>query len=306
MERMRVWGLVAALIAAGCGSTPPVPARAVELNRLAVVALDEGDLVMAEARLSLALEFSPRFVEALVNLGLVELSRGNHERAEALLRRARRLNEHVPHPHHGLGVLAHRRQQVSEAAAHYREALRIDPAFAPSRANLGRLLFDAGAVEEAKAQFQKLVEAAPADGRGHAGLIEALLRLDRRADAARAMARASEQAPGAAPVRLLLARRALDDGRVEEARDALRKLADEHHEVTASARAWLAVAELARGDAAAAVAQADRALALDRHEPVATYAMAAALEAQGDPSAGAWRRRVQETTPGVGPGAWRR
>ena len=198
--------LVALAHVYGCSGHAPLPPRAAALNQLGLEAFAQGDLATAEARLALALEFHPRFVEALVNLGLVELARGNHERAEALIGRARRLNGDLPHPHHGLGVLAHRRQQLAEAAEHYREALRVDPAFVPSRANLGRLLFDAGAYDEAREQFARLIEAAPGDGRGHAGMVESLVQLGRRADAERALDRGLREAGTTAPVRLLAAR----------------------------------------------------------------------------------------------------
>lgn len=291
---------------AACATTVPLPPRALELNRLGAEALDQGDFPTAEARLTLALEFHPRFVEALVNLGLVELSRGNHERANALFLRARSLNENLPHPHHGLGVLAHKQLRLHDADAHYRQALKVDPGFVPSRANLGRLLFDAGSLEEARVQFARLIEAAPRDGRGHGGLIEVLLRLGRREDARVALLRAVEQAPLAPQVRLLVARRALEEGNFVLARAELERLTREHHDVMASVRAWLALVELSEGDLDEAQAQASRALALDQHEPVATYAMAQILEAKGAPEAGAWRRRSEEQRPGVGAGPWRR
>jgi Tfp pilus assembly protein PilF len=302
---MRRW-IFLLLILGGCASATPLPPRALELNRLGAEALEEGDLATAEARLALALEFHPRFVEAMVNLGLVELSRGNHERARAFFLRARNLNEHLPHPHHGLGVLAHRQLRLQDADAHYREALRVDPAFLPSRANLGRLLFDAGALEEARVQFARLAEASPHDGRGHGGLVEALLRLGRREDAELALRRGIELAPQAPQLRLLLARRALEGGDVDSARSELLRLTSERHDALPSAHAWLALAELLRGDLAAAQRQATRALDLDQHEPVATFAMARILEARGAPEAAAWRRRVEEGRPGVGAGPWTR
>ncbi|MCS6902367.1 MAG: tetratricopeptide repeat protein [Myxococcales bacterium] len=290
----------------GCASSTPLPPRAWELNRLGAESLEQGDLTTAEARLTLALEFHPRFVEAMVNLGLVELSRGNHERARALFLRARGINENLPHPHHGLGVLAHRQLRLQDADAHYRAALQVDPAFLPSRANLGRLHFDAGSLEEARVQFARLAEASPHDGRGHGGLVETLLRLGRRQDAERALQRGIELAPEAPQIRLLLARRSLEQGDLERARSELLRLTSEVHDALPSAHAWLALVELAQGDVEAALRQATRALDLDQHEPVATFAMAQILEVQGAPEAAAWRRRVEEARPGVGTGPWSR
>jgi len=74
---------------AGCAGAAPLPPKAVLLNQAGADALARGDLETADARLSLALEYSPHFVEALVNQGLVELQRGNFERARELITRAR-------------------------------------------------------------------------------------------------------------------------------------------------------------------------------------------------------------------------
>ena len=72
---------LAAVLSVGCASVPPLPPRAAELNRDGAAALAAGDLATAEARLAVALEYSPRFTEAWVNLGYVELRRGNLEKA---------------------------------------------------------------------------------------------------------------------------------------------------------------------------------------------------------------------------------
>src|SRR6185369_3432471 len=159
---MRAWFLVGyAAWCAGCAAGAPLPPPAAALNAAGVEALARGDLETADARLSLALEYSPRFVEALVNQGLVELQRGNFERARELITRARRLNPDVAQPHHALGVLAERQARPDEASRHYYDALAVDPGFAPARANLARLLFDAGMLEEELVQFKRLAEVAP-------------------------------------------------------------------------------------------------------------------------------------------------
>ena len=139
----------------GCAGTAPLPPQAVALNRAGAEALAKGDLETADARFSLALEYSPRFVEALVNQGLLELQRGNFERARELLMRARRLNTDVAQPHHALGILAERQARPDEASRHYYDALAVDPGFAPSRAPLARLLFDAGMLDDALSQFRR-------------------------------------------------------------------------------------------------------------------------------------------------------
>ncbi|HEU4408330.1 MAG TPA: tetratricopeptide repeat protein [Polyangiaceae bacterium] len=282
----------------GCSGSAPLAPKAVQMNRLGVEALEAGDYATAEARFAVAIEFHPRFVEAQVNLGLTELARGNHGRARALFLRARHLNADLPHPHHGLGALADAEHRPREAAAHYREALRVDPGFVPSRANLARDYFDAGMLDEAREQFLRLTEVAAHDDRGPAGLAETLLRLGRPAEASEVV-RAARARLGERPALLLLAaREALAAGFVAEARAELARLAARRHAHATAAKAWLAVADLAAGDLEAARAHAEGALAEERHQPVASYALALALDAEGDPSAPAWRAHVGRLTGG--------
>src|SRR5262245_34414977 len=122
---------VAALLSVACTGTAPLAPKAVTLNQAGSEALAQGNLETAEARFALALEYHPRFVEALTNLGLVEMQRGNLTRAKILFERARRINSDLAQPHHALGVLAERERRPDVAAGHYRDALRVNPGFGP-------------------------------------------------------------------------------------------------------------------------------------------------------------------------------
>src|SRR5271170_5924213 len=99
----------------GCAAEVPLPAKAIELNRLGAAALGAGDLETAEVRLALALEYSPKFTEAWVNLGLVELRAGKIKEARKDLSRARLLNEDLPAPHHALGLLEEEQARLKQA-----------------------------------------------------------------------------------------------------------------------------------------------------------------------------------------------
>jgi tetratricopeptide (TPR) repeat protein len=266
----------------------------VALNRAGAEALAKGDLETADARFSLALEYSPRFVEALVNQGLLELQRGNFERARELLMRARRLNADVAQPHHALGILAERQARPDEASRHYYEALAVDPGFAPSRANLARLLFDAGMLDEALIQFKRLSEVAPDSPEAAQGLAETLLRLSRVEEAEAVTRSAHERFPDSPELTVLAARSLLRQGNIARAVELLSPLGYGKDDVAANALGWLATAELLRGQPRLAVGAAKRALELEPSSPVATYAMAQALEALGDPAAIAWQRRARQ------------
>jgi tetratricopeptide (TPR) repeat protein len=291
---VRAWILC---LTTGCAAGAPLPPEAAALNAAGVEALAAGDLETADARLSVALEYSPHFVEALVNLGLVELERGNFGRARLLCERARRLNPDVAQPHHALGVLAEHERRPDRATRHYYDALRVDPGFAPARANLARLLFKGGLVEEALTQYERLVEVAPADPDAAAGLIETLLRLGRRDEAEQRLGVARERFADAPSLVLLGARQELRAGRVAGAIAMLQPLSTRHDELGAAALGWLATAELARGDARAALVPARRALELDPESTVATYALALALRELGSPEAAAWVARALRTSP---------
>jgi len=282
---------------AGCSAGVPLPPQAQALNNAGIEALARGDLETADARFSVALEYSPRFVDALVNLGLVELERGNFERARTSFERARRLNPDVAQPHHALGVLAERTARPDHASLHYYEALRVDPGFAPARANLARLLFASGQIEEALVQYQRLIEVAPNDAAACAGLIETLLRLGRHTEADQALAAASTHFTDAPELALLTARKELRLGRFDAACERLLPLATRRDDLGAAALGWLATAELARGRPHYAVSAATTALGLVPESSVATYALAVALAELGSPDAERWLRRARRIAP---------
>jgi tetratricopeptide (TPR) repeat protein len=291
---MRYW---LPLFLVGCSAGAPLPPQAAALNAAGVEALARGDLEAADARFSVALEYSPRFVEALVNLGLVELERGNFTRARTLCERARRLNPDVAQPHHALAVLAERERRPDLASQHYYEALRVDPGFVPARENLGRLLFRGGFVEEALIQHQRLVSLVPDSPSAVAALTETLVRLGRLREANALLEPALQRFPGDPQLLLLAARRELREGLADAAAKRLSPLTQRHDELGAAALGWLAVAELSRGRAGLAAASARRALLLDPESAVATYALAVALSELGSPEAALWLARARRTSP---------
>ncbi len=274
-ERWRLvsWLSLASLV--GCAATVPLPARAVALNAAGARAIAEGDLSAAEARISVALEYSPRFVEAWVNLGYVELRRGNFAQARRDFLKARDCNEDIPAPHLALGVLANLEGRGEEAEQSYRAALKVDPGFAPARVNLARSLYARGQYENAREQFERLVEANPEELEGWAGEAETLLQLGRAAEAEGVVTRARERLGDAPSLALLAARFRLAQGAWEEAEAILAPLVGGADRARAGAAwSWIAVARMGGGDGPGAVEAARAALAIDRDDPVARYALA--------------------------------
>lgn len=267
--------LVLAALSLACSTKPPIPPRAIDLNRDGAAALAAGDLSTAHARLELATEYSPRFTEAWVNLGLVEMQRGNLDQAYKHLRHARDLNGDLPAPHHAIGLLAQRRGLEKEAEKSYREALVVDPGFAPSRANLARLYFQQGKFDAARIEYVKLTQAAPSEPAGYVGLVESLWKLEREGEADEALARARARFGDTSDLRILVARQLLRRGASDEAEETLAPLTQTHDRTrAATAWSWIGVSRLARGDRAGARAAFDEAVKLDGDEPVARYVRA--------------------------------
>ena len=268
-------GVGVLFLVSGCSTAVPLPAKAIEMNRLGAAALGAGDLATAEARLSLALEYSPKFTEPWVNLGLLELSRGNVKLARKRLEHARSLNPDLPTPHHAIGLLEERCERFTAAESAYRDALAVDPGFAPARSNLGRLLFAAHRFEEAREQFLRLTEIAPDALEGWLGLAESLLRLERERDSDRVTDRARSRLGDRPELVILVARQLLRRGAFAEAEATLAPLTarTEPHQ-RATAWAWLGVARLGQGHRADAVAAAAESLAADAGDPVARFVLA--------------------------------
>lgn len=258
------------LLAIACTSVPPLPPKAVELNQAGAAALAAGDLATAEARFQVALEYSPRFTEAWVNLGLVELRREDLAAARKHFVKARDLNPDLPAPHHALGLLADKRGLGKEAEAHYRQALKVDPGFVPARFNLARRLFERGAFDDAREQFLRLTQVAPAALEGYLGLAECSMRLERDEAADDVIGRARVRFGDVPQLRMLVARQLLRREAFVEAEATLAPLTDDADRGRAAAAwAWIGVSRMARKDRAGAHAAAREALAIDRDDPVA-------------------------------------
>jgi tetratricopeptide (TPR) repeat protein len=273
---LAAWTFVA--IALGCSSRPPLPPKALALNEEAAAALANGDLDAAAARLHVAIEYSPRFVEAWTNLGLLELRRGNLDLAHKHLAKARSLNADLPAPHHGLGLLADRRGLGDEAEKHYRHALRVDPGFGPARVNLARRFYERRAFDEAREQFLRLTQVAPEQLEGWTGLAECLFRLEREVEADEVIAQTRARFGDVPEVRLLVARQALRRGAWAEAERTLEPLTDDaDRSREGTAWAWMAVARLARGDRAGALHAAAQAQAIRRDDPIAALVVSSAV-----------------------------
>jgi Flp pilus assembly protein TadD len=157
-----------------------------------------------------AARLEPRSPEIRLSLGRAQEALGRLEEAEASYREAIRLGPSLPGPHYALGRLlvrtGRRADGESQLAIHhdlYEKGLaRVSASEAGSGgASLGWALLEQGKTAEALERFSALPES-PDALRGKAA---ALARLNRHAQAARELERASQLAPDDARIGLLLA-----------------------------------------------------------------------------------------------------
>jgi Tfp pilus assembly protein PilF len=270
-----VLALALSSASAGCAPRGAIAPTAVELNRLGAQALAQGDLDTAAARLSLAIEYHPLFVEAWINLGVLALARGEIDRAEERFRRAVSIDREASRAIAGLGVIEERRGKTLAAEHRYREALAIDPGLSEPRANLARLLAARGALDEARDQLERLVEVQPRDPAAWLALCEVLWRMERDPEAAAKVDLARANVGITPETELLLARRDLRAGATDEAVARLSLLAASPGTIGRAAGGWLGVAELVRGDKEAAARAAQRVLSRDPEDALAQHVLAA-------------------------------
>ncbi|MBI2392965.1 MAG: tetratricopeptide repeat protein [Deltaproteobacteria bacterium] len=263
--------LLPVLLVTACAARGPLHPNAVALNKAGAYALAQGDLDTAQARLELAVEYHPNFVEAWINLGLLELSRGDLAMAEKRFRRALAIDRDAAGARVGLGAVAERRGDLPLAEKEYRAALAIDPGLAEPRANLARLLADRGALDEARVHLRRLIEVQADDPAGWMALCEVLWRMGRDPEAAQVVDEARARLGDRPEVELLLARRDLRAGELDEAIARLEPLAKEPAAIGRAAGGWLAVARLEKGDVPGARAAARAVLARDPEDRLARH-----------------------------------
>lgn len=276
MRALRVARLVVVFVvvgigAIGCASRGAIHPNAIELNRLGAYALAEGDLDTAAARLSLALEYHPEFVEAWINLGLLELARGNLDRAKSHFKRAIAIDKDAAGAWVGMGVVAEKEKDPPAAESSYRRALAIDPGLPEPRANLARLLVARGALDEARDQLRRLIEVQADDPAGWVALAEVLWRMDRDPEASAIVDEAWARLGDRPETQLLLARRDLRAGELDEAIARLEPLSSTPGAIGRLAGGWLATALLAKGDVVGACAAAQRVLSRDPEDSLARH-----------------------------------
>lgn len=219
--------LLLALAFTGCPIV--VPPIASQYNDACAQFIGAGDLDQAEAACKHAIEYQPKYWDALHNLGVIAQQRGDTATAKQRYIEAVRANQAMKQSFNALGVIAKQEGDARTAAQYFREALRQHPEYAEARLNLGSLLLGERKAKEAEGEFRQLVMVAPQLVNGHLGLAAALLEQGKLEEAAQVAERATELNVADATAWLLRARIAQARGLMDEAKDHLERclLADE-------------------------------------------------------------------------------
>jgi tetratricopeptide (TPR) repeat protein len=247
------------------------PAAWIAHNNLGIVREGEGRYAEALEGYRAAIRLKPDYDHALYNAGTT-LSRLNRfSEAEPFLVEALRVNPGYPDVHNNLGNCLQQLGRYEEAIAKYRDSLRLKPTDAKAHFNLGVLYADTGRPAEAIAEFEAGLRLQPSDEKALYRLAQVLARAGRGAEAFRRFSEAFRLRPDPPQAHREAGLQCAMRGESAEALahliEALR--AESDHLAALNALAWIRATDPEPGlrDGAAAVAAAERTVALTGKEP---------------------------------------
>ncbi|MCC6337595.1 MAG: tetratricopeptide repeat protein [Myxococcales bacterium] len=203
-----------------------VPDAARAYNDECAVLFSRGDLEQAEVACAHALEYQPKYWDALHNLGLIRQARGDAKEARRLFREALRANPDMAQSYNSLGLLALEQNDFGSAKDWLRAALRVNPDYAEARANLGLACLKAGELDGAEQAYRHLTLSAPWLSEPYLRLGVIMLAKGRTPDAIKWLSRAVELEADYGPAWQALGVAYETEGRVEEARAAYESCVD--------------------------------------------------------------------------------
>ena len=230
----RAWVWMAALLLAGCATTPegderqgraedyynlgiaylnsgeprralPDLARAVEMaptqatyhRALGLAYYFNRNLPDAVRAFRRAVELDPKFADAFVDLGRAYLEQGDLPRAEQAVKAALANTLYLtPHlAHFTLGTIYQRQGRLEEAADQFRRAVDVDPELANAHNSLGMIYLAQNKLDQAIASFQTASRLRPNVAETHGNLGIAYFRAGRKAEAKAALDKALQLQP---------------------------------------------------------------------------------------------------------------
>jgi protein O-mannosyl-transferase len=130
-------------------------------TNLAVGLFDWGDVDWAIEQCQEALKISPRFPEALNNLGTAYAKKSRDDLAIEYFQKAIEIDPNSPQPHYSLGLALARRSQLDEAIRHYRAAIALEPERAGCHYELGLALNQQGNAAEGISELRTAIQMSP-------------------------------------------------------------------------------------------------------------------------------------------------
>lgn len=212
-----------------CGCPVVVPVQSQEANAVCAQHLISGHLDEAAAACDLALEYQPKYWDALHNKGLIAQARGDRAKAKKFFIEALRANNYQASTFNVLGAIALDEGDFKGAEENFRRALAVDPTYREPRRNLGVTHLKQRQWGEAAKDFRQLVMIDPQLVEGHLGLGAALMAEQKYDEAAVSFERATTLDVGDATAWSMRAENELARGRNADAKDAYERclLADE-------------------------------------------------------------------------------
>ncbi|WP_034412748.1 tetratricopeptide repeat protein [Derxia gummosa] len=252
------------------------------LNFTGSLARERRDLDAAETAFDLALAHDRRNIGALNNLGLVALDRHQSGLATQRFRQLLRRHPRSSRGHRGLGLVAERDGDLATALVCQARAVDLAPRARWPRLNHAELLKRCGLLAAATAEAEALVELAPDFGPGWRLLARLALDQGRLTEATELAARAIAVDPADPWVRMDLARARLRLGQTDAAEAVWREVSALRPNLPAL---WRLGAEIAarRGDVDGVEARYQRAIDCDPADPWAWIDRGWQRQRRGDP-----------------------
>ena len=180
--------------------------RAITLNSLGLVLIDQGRLEEASRSFTEAVRLNPRFAEAQSNCGNALAGEGRYREAIEHYDAALGLDPLLTDAHVGLAGALVRTGQPATAVAHYRQALQAEPSLAEARSGLGAALTLLGQDSDAMTELTEALRLRPDLPSAHLNLAILLARQGRTADARQHLETALAIDPAYEPARRALER----------------------------------------------------------------------------------------------------
>jgi tetratricopeptide (TPR) repeat protein len=129
------------------------PAGPVILNKIGIANHQMLQLDLARKNYERAVKLSPKYAEAINNLGTVYYAKKNYRRAVSYYKRALKLTPDSASVYSNLGTAYFARKKYKEASEAYATALRLDPQVFEHRSSYGVLLQERTVQERAKFHY---------------------------------------------------------------------------------------------------------------------------------------------------------